>query len=404
MRLLTIGAVAGLALAQVGAAQWMPPVERAELNSAAVDLDPSLSPDGTTIYFASDRGGGNWEIYTATRTAPYGPFANVTRVSELGTQFFEAGPCVRADNLEIFFTTSRTNSVNTEIWRATRPTPTAPFSPPTPVPELNAPGSSRFGPSLTADGLTICFTRYRAGAVEPDMWIASRASLTQPFSSPTPLIGIHSKGPDLDPHIAADGLSIVFTSYRGNRAAALRMATRASRAEAFSAPILLPMYDSLYYNGAPGLSTAGDEMVFASARPGGAGLADIYVSRFRGLTTSGVPQLGNPVLLTFSDPGSPGAPYVAAASLSDRPGIRIGPHTVPLAADALFATTIGGLPPALTGFAGTLDADGVARGQVLIRTVALVGTRLFIAFVVIDPGAPAGIRTVSNAIALRIQR
>jgi hypothetical protein len=48
------------------AAAFDAPTPVSELNSSEDEQDPWLSPDGRTIYFASDRTG-NWEIYVASR-------------------------------------------------------------------------------------------------------------------------------------------------------------------------------------------------------------------------------------------------------------------------------------------------------------------------------------------------
>jgi Tol biopolymer transport system component len=43
------------------------PVPLTELNTSSIEEDPILSPDFRTILFASNRGGGNIQIYAATR-------------------------------------------------------------------------------------------------------------------------------------------------------------------------------------------------------------------------------------------------------------------------------------------------------------------------------------------------
>lgn len=405
MKLLMIGAVAGLALAQVGGAQWLPPVEHPELNTATHEYGPCLSPDGKTLYFTSFRTS-DWELYRATRTVPYGPFTNVTPIAELNAPGVDAGPCIRADNLEIFFYTGRPGVGGSfDIWRATRAKPSEAFSAPTPVVELGS-SAAESGPSITADGLTIWFSSTRGGALGSwSLWTATRPSLTAPFSTPVPAPELNSTANDTDPHISADGLTIVFESTRngGTGSADLWIATRPTPTSTFSAPTNLSL-NSTVADDSPALSSAGDELFFCSTRPGGTGSSDIYASRLRGLAASGLARPANPVLLTFSDPGASGSPYLAAASLGDRPGIPVDTRVIPLVPDALFALSVGGLTPLLTGFAGRLDANGVANGQILIPYPALVGVRFYSAFIVLDASAPSGIRTIGAARPILIQR
>jgi hypothetical protein len=154
-----VSVVVLVTLASSGAhAQWSAPVLDPNINTASSEFDPSPNLLGTTLYFASNQPG-HFEIFRATRTAPYAAFGSPTQIVELGTTGTEAGPCVRGDELEIFFYSNRAGGAGgSDIWRAIRTSTSMPWSAPTPVSELNT-TLADFAPSVTADGLILVFAR-----------------------------------------------------------------------------------------------------------------------------------------------------------------------------------------------------------------------------------------------------
>src|SRR5688500_16125152 len=77
-------------------AQWSPPVPASGVNSTGSDFDPCPTMLGLTIFFSSNRTG-NFEIFTATRAAPYTAFGTPTQLTELSSTATEAGPFARID-------------------------------------------------------------------------------------------------------------------------------------------------------------------------------------------------------------------------------------------------------------------------------------------------------------------
>jgi Tol biopolymer transport system component len=80
---------------------WSDPVHLAAVGSDADELGASVTDDGT-LWLASDRGGGQWDLYTA---APEGEgFASPTPVTELNTGIWEFNPAISPDGNLLVFT------------------------------------------------------------------------------------------------------------------------------------------------------------------------------------------------------------------------------------------------------------------------------------------------------------
>lgn len=380
-------------LATAAAAQWSVPVPEPNANTTASDFDPSPTLDGLTLYFSSNRTG-NFEIFRATRTAPYTSFGPATQVLELADPSTDAGPFARFDDLEIVFYSSRTGgSGSSDLWHATRASTAVPFGAPTPITELNSSTAEGAG-SLTGDGLTIFYQR------ASDIYTATRPNLNAPFGAPVPVPELNTTLVEREPHVSPDGLTIFFTSSRGGGVGSndTWMATRLSTSQPFGNVQNVTALNDVAADASPGFAVFWDELYFTSTRTGGPGSYDIHVSRFTGLVGDGIVGPTTVQALRFSDPTSPGRTYVAGAALGSSPGIPVDTRIVPLNADSLFFVTFGGLPPLLNGYTGVLDADGVASGSISFAGLSVLqGLRFVNAFVVVDFTAPSRIKTISNA-------
>lgn len=111
------------------------------------------------------------------------------------------------------------------------------------------------------------------------------------------------------------------------------------------------------------------------------GATDIEVYGSLNVVGSGDPKPGTPFSLRFSEPGSAGDVYVAAASLSAGPGIPTAAGVVDLAPDNLFRASRE-VPTVFVNFTGVLDGAGSAVGKILLPAVPqLKGVRFYVSFV-----------------------
>ena len=94
------------------------------MNSAVYDGEASLAPDGLTLYFASDRGGGVgqrdvWVTNRPSRSRPFGKPRNLGR--PVNTRGFEATPHLSADGRTLLFLSDRPGGVGfMDLWQARR--------------------------------------------------------------------------------------------------------------------------------------------------------------------------------------------------------------------------------------------------------------------------------------------
>lgn len=122
------------------------------------------------------------------------------------------------------------------------------------------------------------------------------------------------------------------------------------------------------------------------------------------VTLNGTGQVGTTMKVTFSDPYSPGAPAIGAASLSSLPGYLAIPDgfMVPLGPDALFVASASGVFP---GFRGSLNYSGDMSGSMKIPKInELRGIEIYLAMAALRSGSSGDIvRGTSPAVKFKIQ-
>ncbi len=189
---------------------WGTPEVVDELSSAEAETTPEVSYDGLTIYFASTRAptlGGN-DIWMATRASRADPWGTPEHVPELSSAAAEGAP-VMADATTILIDTDRAGTL--DIFIATRASATEPWDTPIAIPELNG-AEFEGNPVLDADKLTIYFDSNRTG--ESELYVATRTSPTAAFGAPVPITELNSTSSDTDPWLSPDGRTMYFTSNR----------------------------------------------------------------------------------------------------------------------------------------------------------------------------------------------
>lgn len=146
-----------------GEPEALPPT----INTEALEQNPSLVPDGTSMYFSRDGG-----IYRSELGG--NGFGAATPVGELNVEQATT-PVISSDGLTIYFGSGRTGGAGgQDIWRATRDDVDGSFVDIVNVSELNL-DDFEFPEWISPDGCRLYFTSRRPGGTGGwDMWVATR--------------------------------------------------------------------------------------------------------------------------------------------------------------------------------------------------------------------------------------
>jgi Tol biopolymer transport system component len=197
------------------------------VNSIADEWCASISADGLTLYFTSDRPGGYgyadiWMTTRASRNDPWGQ--PVTIPPKVNTSYGDGGPWISPDGLELYFDSGRPGGYGgwADIYVARRATTNDPWGDPVNLGSVvNSPHYDGLV-SLSPDGLLLFFsespnvTPRPGGFGSSDMWMTKRASLSDPWQQPVNL------GPQVNdsvyqgrPRISLDGSRLYFNTDSG---------------------------------------------------------------------------------------------------------------------------------------------------------------------------------------------
>jgi Tol biopolymer transport system component len=206
------------------------------------NADPSVTADDSSMFFESDRpnGQGGFDIWVSRRVSLEDPFQAPINASELNSSSNDGGPDISSDGTSVVFASDRPGGEgNFDIWSASRTAAANTFGQPTLVAELN----TRYienDPSITDDGLLIFWESDRLGGQgDVDIWMASRSDLSQPFTVVRNLEELNSPFEDDDPEISSDGLTLFFSTTRGSNdgVETIWVAHRDTRNSAFGEPV-----------------------------------------------------------------------------------------------------------------------------------------------------------------------
>ncbi|MHC4440751.1 MAG: TolB family protein [Planctomycetota bacterium] len=148
------------------------------VNSSADDFMPNISSDGLTIFFVSARPGGYggrdiWVMRWETIYNEWGTPMNLE--SPINSSYRDSGPSISADGLSLFFDSDRSGGHGAQdIWVSTRPTQSDPWGEPVNLGATVNSSSPERAPSISADGLELFFHSDRPGGYGmQDLWVTT---------------------------------------------------------------------------------------------------------------------------------------------------------------------------------------------------------------------------------------
>jgi len=301
--LTTLGIVAALTLAGAAVAMrstWLTAQKideiggnNSEVNTPSLDGCPIQSPDGLSLYIASNRPGGRggldvWVATRASAAAPWGAPQNLgepvnsaaddfcpTPVGKGGLFFVSRealpGACGQGD---IYFT-HRTGTTWAEPQRLL-------CAPAGPNSELDEQGPSWVDVSGKLRGKKMLY--FSRNLVTPnvpgEIFVSERQNGAR-FGPATAVSELNdATANDIQPNVRADGLELVLSSNRAGTLGAqdIWVATRGTASERWSAPVNLgPVVNTGAAESRPSLSRDGKQLLFGRA-PGPEGSSDIYLT------------------------------------------------------------------------------------------------------------------------------
>ena len=197
------------------------------VNSAADELYPSISADGLSLYFAdglwyesSPRPGGfgQTDIWVTNRETTDDDWSTPVNLGPtVNSSAFDCGPSISTDGLSLYFGSNRPGgSGGNDLRMTTRPTVSDPWDPPVNLgPTVNS-SAHDVEPSISTDGLVLFFMSTRSGGSGSyDLLVTTRVSTDDDWGAPVNLgPTVNSSVIDVTPCIQADGANLFFMSER----------------------------------------------------------------------------------------------------------------------------------------------------------------------------------------------
>jgi hypothetical protein len=263
------------------------------VNTSYAEAGQSISADGLTLYFGEHPGNpdpsgyGGCDIWKTTRDTiddEWGPRTNLE--APVNTSSDEATPCMSADGLSLYFASNRPGGQgNIDLWVTTRETTSDSWGEPVNLGSTVNSWADEAFPSISADGLELYFSEFRVyrpgGYGFGDLWVTKRPTKDDPWGAPVNLgdtvNGWYNDGGHF---ISADGLTLFFGSFPrpgGLGADDIWMTRRATDSDPWCTPVNLgPPVNSPFKDGLPSFSANGSTLYYFSDRPGGSGDYDLW--------------------------------------------------------------------------------------------------------------------------------
>ena len=218
---------------------WSQAEPLSELNSQANDIGPVVSRDGEGLYFFSNRRGGHggYDLYFSQRSdSGWGTPRNLGE--EVNSAANEFDPAVSPDGLHLFFASDRKGAdgerlpewtatirrslegPDFDLYQAVRASAGAPFGSVRPLEGLNLPGSHEGAPFVSPDGGFLYFASNRfARPGEPLNLDLYRARFKGDEFGPPENLGpmINTENDETEPGVSAEGFRLVFATNRDGR-------------------------------------------------------------------------------------------------------------------------------------------------------------------------------------------
>ena len=255
------------------------------VNSPTLDGTPSVTADGLSLLFNSQRAGGygHYDVWVCTRETTSDPWGEPTNPGPpINTSSLDGNTVISPDGLTLYFTSNRPGGHGGwDIYMATRSSVSDPWGAPENLgPPFNT-SASEHGVTIAANGLELFFGSSKPGGFGAgDIYVSRRATTEDAWGEPVNL-GPVVNGPSADGAVgvSSDGLLLFFHSNRpgGHGRFDVWMTRRATPDDDWGVPLNLgPTINTSAFDGAPAPSPDGSTLHFMSGRPDGVGSHDLW--------------------------------------------------------------------------------------------------------------------------------
>ena len=297
---ITVALALGFGAITVVAAEfsdWSPPVNLGPVvNSPYLDSCVAISKNGLSLFFSSNRQTGDpnsmdRDMYVSKRDSIDDPWGQPIPLTMLNTSAWESCPALSLDEHRLYFTSTRAGGYGQmDIWVSRRHDRRDDFGWEPPVnlgSEINT-GGAELTPTFFEDESGKVWMYFVRAVPNVSMLIyQSEVRDDGTFGPATPVAELN--GPwmaDQGPTVRRDGLEVIFLSNRAGMGGSWKWglfdfyrATRESTADPWSEPELVTSLGfPALAQGRIALSFDGCELYFTSFRPGGYGIADLWVA------------------------------------------------------------------------------------------------------------------------------
>jgi len=246
------------------------------VNSGGEDFNASITADGLSLYFISNRSGGvgGRDIWVTTRETKDDPWSEPVNLgTPVNTPAGEWGVSISSDGLSLYYDTRQpgTSSAINDLWVATRATTDKNWANPVSLgPKVNS-SADDYTPSISSDELELYFTSGpgRGGYGNYDLWVTMRETKFDPWGEAVNLgPRVNTSAFELDPGVSADGRALFFTVFTSDGSAGygqtdIYVTTRATKDDPWGKPVNLgSKINSAVFEGYPNVSSDGFTMFF----------------------------------------------------------------------------------------------------------------------------------------------
>jgi len=190
------------------------------------EWDPCISTDGLELYFSRSAWtqGIDGDLYVTTRETTGDDWGTPVSLGPvINSTAEEYGPTISGDGLSLYFSSDRAGGYGeADIWVTTRRTIDEPWGTPVNLgPTVNS-SSDDFAPSITSDGMILIFSSVRPSmqsiyplwAMRGDFWMTKRRTTSDTWAVPINLEPIINTNDVRDARISPDGSTLFLGCFK----------------------------------------------------------------------------------------------------------------------------------------------------------------------------------------------